>query len=100
VIPAGISGTCYLILGMIGEPATTSRVVQYAASLGEDLTRSQVRGGLHGLASRGEPLAVITHQGSAGRGDPNVWELTGYGRAVLAEDDGRREVPCGLGWPG
>jgi hypothetical protein len=84
--PAGLSGSCFLALGMLGGQATTTEVRLFLKREGENLRPAQVRGSLHYLARRRQPsLAEVAQHGQAGHGRPNLWRLTEAGRGLLAE---------------
>ena len=86
-IPAGITGSCFLALAMLGGQGTTTQVRQLLAAEGERLTLSQVRTSLHSLARRKRPLVVLARPGQRWFHDPGRWELAGYGRALLCVSD-------------
>jgi hypothetical protein len=84
-VPAGLSGSCLLALGMLGGQATTTEVRLCLKREGENLGTAQVRGGLYNLARhRHPPLAEVAQHGQAGYGHPNLWRLTESGRVFLA----------------
>jgi hypothetical protein len=98
--PGGLSGSCFLALGMLGGLAATTEIRLCLRREGEVLTPAQARGALHQLAYRKPPLVEVARQGQAGFGQPNLWRFTEPGHVLLAGSDGAGgRIPCGTGWP-
>ncbi len=84
-IPAGLSGWCYLVLGMLGRPAGAVEIQQWLENDGLPFTTSQVYYALHNMSRKTKYAEPLTEKGGEG-----LWRLTERGRALLAEtaDDG------------
>jgi hypothetical protein len=87
--PAGMSGSCFLALATLGGTASTVQVRKWLEAQGEVLTPAQTRGSLASLARRKPPLVELLQKGQVG-GRPDVWGMTGHGRALLAEGEADR----------
>lgn len=77
-LPAGLTGTCMLVAGILGRPATATEIHAWLLRDGENLTAKQVYDALRHAALKEPPLMSPGPDGS--------WRLTEDGHALLREE--------------
>lgn len=87
-LPAGLVGTCLLVLGIQDKPMSAADVRAWLEREGDHYTEIQVHYALHALGRtdrhyRRPPLAEIKEK----RDGAAYWQPTEYGRGILTEDE-------------
>jgi hypothetical protein len=78
-VPDTLTGTCVMVLCMIGHPVSNTGIWHWLTGNGEDVTRKQVKGAVYHGTRMNPPLIE-----SAGQG---LWQLAAHAHELLEEED-------------